>query len=64
MCHINCLLFSRFDGCSAVELGGGVGLCSIVLSRVARRVICTGAHSYAVSTLDWKQGLISYLKAP
>ena len=36
------MLIYRFDGCSALELGGGVGLCSIVLGRVAQRVLCTG----------------------
>ncbi|CAB4030561.1 Hypothetical predicted protein [Paramuricea clavata] len=33
--------FDRFDGCIALELGGGVGLCSIVMARVAKRVFCT-----------------------
>lgn len=31
----------RFDGCIALELGAGLGLCSIVLGRVAKRVFCT-----------------------
>lgn len=31
----------EFDGCIALELGGGVGLCSIVMARVAKRVFCT-----------------------
>jgi len=32
----------RFDGCIALELGAGLGLCSIVLGRVAKKVFCTG----------------------
>lgn len=31
----------RFDGCIALELGAGLGLCSIVLGRVAKKVFCT-----------------------
>ncbi|KAJ7372762.1 Methyltransferase-like protein 22 [Desmophyllum pertusum] len=31
----------RFDRCTALELGAGLGLCSIVLGRVAKRVFCT-----------------------
>ncbi|KAK3730372.1 hypothetical protein QZH41_020668, partial [Actinostola sp. cb2023] len=30
-----------FDNCCGLELGAGVGLCSIVLGRVAARVFCT-----------------------
>ena len=30
-----------FDDCIALELGGGVGLCSIVMARVAKKVYCT-----------------------
>jgi protein-L-isoaspartate O-methyltransferase len=40
--------FNRFDGCIALELGGGVGLCSIVMARVAKRVFCTGKISLLV----------------
>ena len=32
----------RFDRYTALELGAGLGLCSIVLGRVAKRVFCTG----------------------
>ena len=38
--------FNRFDGCIALELGGGVGLCSIVMARVAKKVFCTGKLSF------------------
>jgi hypothetical protein len=31
----------RFSGCFAIELGGGTGLVSIVLAKVAQHVICT-----------------------
>ena len=33
-----------FDGCIALELGGGVGLCSIVMARVAKKVYCTDVN--------------------
>ena len=36
------LLYLRFAGCIALELGAGLGLCSIVLGRVAKKVFCTG----------------------
>lgn len=32
----------RFDGCFGLELGAGLGLCSIILGRVAKRLFCTG----------------------
>ena len=35
-------LYLRFEGCIALELGAGLGLCSIVLGRVAEKVFCTG----------------------
>ena len=35
-------LYLRFEGCIALELGAGLGLCSIVLGRVAEKVLCTG----------------------
>jgi len=35
-------IYLRFDGCIALELGAGLGLCSIVLGRVAKKVFCTG----------------------
>ncbi|XP_068762488.1 methyltransferase-like protein 22 isoform X2 [Montipora capricornis] len=31
----------RFDGCTMLELGAGLGLCSIIVGRVAKRVFCT-----------------------
>ncbi|XP_078348673.1 methyltransferase-like protein 22 isoform X1 [Oculina patagonica] len=31
----------RFDKCVALELGAGLGLCSVVLGRVAKKVFCT-----------------------
>ncbi|CAH3019547.1 unnamed protein product [Porites evermanni] len=31
----------RFNKCIALELGAGLGLCSIVLGRVAKKVFCT-----------------------
>ena len=34
--------FCRFDKSIALELGAGLGLCSIVLGRVAKKVFCTG----------------------
>ena len=34
--------FCRFNKCIALELGAGLGLCSIVLGRVANKVFCTG----------------------
>ena len=34
--------FCRFNKCIALELGAGLGLCSIVLGRVAKKVFCTG----------------------
>ena len=35
-------IYLRFDGCIALELGAGLGLCSVVLGRVAKKVFCTG----------------------
>ena len=35
---------SRFDGCTMLELGAGLGLCSIIVGRVAKRVFCTGTY--------------------
>ncbi|PFX31866.1 Methyltransferase-like protein 22 [Stylophora pistillata] len=31
----------RYDGCFGLELGAGLGLCSIILGRVAKRIFCT-----------------------
>ncbi|XP_029191900.2 methyltransferase-like protein 22 isoform X1 [Acropora millepora] len=31
----------RFEGCTFLELGAGLGLCSIVVGRVAKKVFCT-----------------------
>ncbi|XP_046863869.1 methyltransferase-like protein 22 isoform X2 [Xenia sp. Carnegie-2017] len=32
---------NEFDGCTALELGAGTGMCSVVMARVAKRVFCT-----------------------
>lgn len=32
----------RFEGCTFLEFGAGLGLCSIVVGRVAKKVFCTG----------------------
>ena len=40
-------MFVRFDGCCALELRAGIGLCSIVLGRVAQHVLCTGKLQHA-----------------
>ncbi|XP_031561304.1 methyltransferase-like protein 22 [Actinia tenebrosa] len=37
-----------FSGCYVMELGAGVGLCSIVLGRVASRVFCTETGHEAI----------------
>ena len=42
----NTFYLNSFDGCIALELGAGVGLCSIVMSRVAKKVYCTGGISF------------------
>ena len=37
-------IYFRFDGCIGLELGEGLGLCSIVLGRMAKRLLSTGIH--------------------
>ena len=39
----------RFEGCTFLELGAGVGLCSIVVGRVAKKVFCTGMQGLKLS---------------
>ena len=39
----------RFQGCTVLELGAGVGLVSIVAALHARHIFCTGAVYVFVS---------------
>jgi len=39
----------RFEGCTFLELGAGLGLCSIVVGRVAKKVFCTGMQGLKLS---------------
>jgi len=41
----------RFRGCSALELGAGVGLVGIVMTRAARNVWLTGMQKSICSDL-------------
>lgn len=38
---------SRFVNKTVLELGAGIGLCSIITSRFASKVICTGILSHS-----------------
>ncbi|XP_068672119.1 methyltransferase-like protein 22 isoform X2 [Montipora foliosa] len=50
----------RFDGCTMLELGAGLGLCSIIVGRVAKRVFCTGNGAVVVREFDWlKKGILA-----
>ena len=53
----------RFQGCTVLELGAGVGLVSIVGALHARHIFCTGAIYFFVSiechVLN-KQKVLSY----
>lgn len=44
----------RFEGCTFLELGAGLGLCSIVVGRVAKKVFCTGMHGVK----SWRTNLL------
>ncbi|XP_066027091.1 methyltransferase-like protein 22 isoform X3 [Pocillopora verrucosa] len=42
----------RFDGCFGLELGAGLGLCSIILGRVAKRLFCTDVGDTILSNCN------------